>query len=93
MIDELLRPLADHLGTDVNTMYKSIFSGTSSTGVGIYITNISNLNWEFQLNLISLFWGSISCIILTLLSLMVSDVYKYCKKRLNKNPSEIDARR
>lgn len=92
-MNEILKPIAEKLGTDLQTMYKSIFSGTSSTGVGIYITNISNFSWEFQLNLISLFWGSISCIILTLLSLMVSDVYKYCKKRLNKNPSEIDARR
>ena len=84
MIDELLRPLADRLGTDINTMWKSIFSGTSSTGLGMYITNISNFNWEFELNVVSLFWGALSCIMLTLLSLLISDAYKYCKRKLCK---------
>lgn len=81
-MNEILRSLADKLGTDVQTMWKSIFSGTSSTGLGIYITNVSNFNWQFELNLVSLFWGALSCIVLTLLSLLVSDIYKFIKRKL-----------
>ena len=84
MINETLQAVANKLGTDIETMWKSIFSGTSSTGLGMYITNISNFNWEFELNVVSLFWGALSCIMLTLLSLLISDAYKYCKRKLCK---------
>lgn len=84
-MNELMKPIAKAFGTDVDTMWKSIFSGTSSTGVGIYMADISSLNWQFELNLISLFWGSMTCIVLTMLSLLVSDLYKFCKRKLFKS--------
>lgn len=81
-MNELLQPIAKAFGADMPTMYKSIASGTSSTGLGIYITNISSLNWQFELNLVSLVWGAVSCILLTVLSLFVSDAYKSIKKKI-----------
>ena len=84
MINETLQAIANKLGTDLETMWKSIFSGTSSTGVGIYITNMSGFNWQFELNFVSLIWGAVSCIVLTLLSLLISDAYKYVKKKICK---------
>lgn len=83
-MERVLEIVSRALGTDVETMWKSIFSGTSSTGLGIYIANVSQLNWHFELNIVSLVWGAVSCVILTLLSLLVSDLYKLCKKRLKK---------
>lgn len=81
-MNEILEPIARSFGTDIQTMWKSIASGTSSTGLGIYITNVSGWDFQFQLNLVSLFWGALSCILLTLLSLFVSDTYKFVKKKL-----------
>lgn len=84
-MNEILEPVARLFGTDIQTMWKSIFSGTSSTGLGIYITNVSGWNFQFELNIVSLFWGAISCVVLTLLSLFVSDCYKAIKKKIFKN--------
>jgi len=85
-MNEILEPLAKTFGTDIQTMWKSIASGTSSTGLGIYLTNISGLDFQFQVNIVSLFWGALSCIVLTILSLLVSDCYKSIKKKIiNKN--------
>lgn len=85
MIHDVLQKLSEKLGYDTQTIWKSTLSGTSSTGLGIYITKISNFNWQFELNFVSLFWGAISCIILTILSLAVSDLYKYIKKKIFAN--------
>ena len=79
-MSEIVKPLANFFGVDISTMWKSIFSGTSSTGVGIYIAKINNISWNFDINMISLFWGVVSCIVLTLVSLLVSDIYKSIKK-------------
>lgn len=83
-MNEILEPIAKLFGVDISTMWKSIFSGTSSTGVGIYIANIGGFDWQFQLNVVSLFWGALSCVVLTILSLLVSDIYKYIKKKIVK---------
>jgi hypothetical protein len=82
MMGEIVKPLANLFEVDISTMWKSIFSGTSSTGLGIYIARINNINWNFELNMISLCWGVLSAIILTLVSLSVSDLYKFIKKSI-----------
>lgn len=85
MIHEVIQYIAHTLKTDVSTMWKSIFSGTSSTGAGFYLAKINGFDWQFELNIVSLFWGAVSCILLTLLSLFVSDLYKkYIRKRIIK---------
>lgn len=80
-MNEILEPIAKYFGVDISTMWKSIASGTSSTGLGVYLTNASGFDFQFQLNIVSLFWGLISCILLTLVSLFVSDMYKLVKKK------------
>jgi len=81
-MDEILKPIANFFGVDISTMWKSIFSGTSSTGVGWYVANIHNFNWQFDVNFVSIVWAAISCVVLTVLSLMVSDLYKMIKKKI-----------
>jgi hypothetical protein len=94
-MSEIVKPLANFFGVDISTMWKSIFSGTSSTGVGIYIAKINNINWNFELNIVSLFWGAISAIILTLISLFVSDMYKSIKKYIitKREKKQLDKKR
>lgn len=82
MINEIIQPIAKALGVDINTMWKSIASGTSSTGVGFYIANIHQFNWQYDVNIVSLAWAALSCVVLTMLSLLVSDLYKLAKKKL-----------
>lgn len=73
--------LAGMLGTDTTTLYKSLFSGSTSTGAGIYITKIS-LDWQFDVNFVNVFWALITCVLMTLVSLTITDCYKSVKKRI-----------
>ena len=73
--------IANMLNTDTSTLWKSLFSGSTSTGAGIYITQL-NLNWEFSLNVVNVFWALITCILMTLISLTITDCYKSIKKRI-----------
>lgn len=80
-MDELVRPIADFFKVDISTMWRSAISGTSSTGIGIFVADAS-WNWRFEFNIISLFWATLSCIILTVLSMFVQDCYKSVKKKI-----------
>ena len=90
-MEELLRPIADLFKVDIATMWRSIVSGTSSTGIGIYIAD-SSWNWRFEFNMVSLFWATISCIILTVLSMFVQDCYRSVKKKIqDKRENKVDS--
>ena len=80
-MDELIRPIAEFFRVDISTMWRSLISGTSSTGIGIYVADAS-WNWRFEFNIISLFWATVSCIILTFLSMFIQDCYRYVKKKI-----------
>lgn len=88
-MDDLLKPIADFFNVDISTMWRSVVSGTSSTGVGMYMTNISGWNWRFEMNLISLFWGVVSCIVLTILSMFVQDCYRHVRNKIQ-NKKKVD---
>lgn len=83
-MNEFIKSIAVFFDVDTSTMWKSLASGGTSTGVGIYIADISSLQWQVELNLITLFWGAISCILLTVLSLAVQDIYKTVKSKLKR---------
>jgi hypothetical protein len=80
-MEELLKPIADFFNVDIATMWRSVVSGTSSTGIGIYVADAS-WNWRFEFNMVSLFWATVSCIILTVLSMFVQDCYRSVKKKI-----------
>jgi len=90
-MDELLKPIAEFFKVDISTMWRSVVSGTSSTGIGIYVAD-TNWNWKFEMNVVSLFWGILSCIILTILSMFIQDCYKSIRKKIqNKRDNKIDS--
>lgn len=76
----MFNKIAEVLGTDLPTLYKSIFTGSTSTGVGYLATAVNN-NWNIELHLIDIFWALITCILLTLVSLLITDCYKTLKKK------------
>ena len=89
-MEELLRPIADFFKVDIGTMWRSVVSGTSSTGIGIYVAD-SSWNWRFEFNMVSLFWATVSCIILTILSMFVQDCYRSVKKKIqDKRENKVD---
>ena len=89
-MEELLKPIADLFKVDIATMWRSIISGTSSTGIGMYVADAS-WNWRFEFNMVSLFWATISCIILTVLSMFVQDCYRSVKKKIqDKRENKVD---
>ena len=89
-MEELLRPIADFFKVDIGTMWRSVVSGTSSTGIGIYVADAS-WNWRFEFNMVSLCWATISCIVLTVLSMFVQDCYRCVKKKFKiKRGAKID---
>lgn len=88
---ELFKPIADFFKVDITTMWRSIVSGTSSTGIGMYVAD-SSWNWQIQFNIISLTWAIVSCIILTLLSMFIQDCYKTVKKKIqDKKDKKVDS--
>ena len=90
-MEELFKPIADFFKVDIGTMRRSITAGTSSTGIGIYVADTS-WNWRFEFNMVSLFWATVSCIILTVLSMFVQDCYKFCKKKIqDRKAKKVDA--
>ena len=90
-MDELFKPIADFFNVDLGTMWRSVTAGTSSTGIGIYIADAS-WNWRFEFNMVSLFWATVSCIILTVLSMFVQDCYKTVKKKIqDKKDKKVDS--
>jgi hypothetical protein len=73
--------IANMLNTDTSTLWKSLFSGSTSTGAGIYITNTS-LNWQFEANFINIAWALLTCILMTMVSLFITDCYKGIKAKI-----------
>lgn len=82
-MSEHLKLIAEKLGVDTGTMVKSLFSGSASYGVGAYIANIKTFQWETETHLVTLIWGALTCIILTILSSIVSDLYKLLKNKIS----------
>lgn len=81
---EYLKVLASKFGVDSSTMSKSLFSGGASYGVGNYIASVRTFQWETETHLVTLIWGALTCIVLTLLSSIMSDLYKLTKKKLTR---------
>jgi len=77
----MLKHIADMLGTDSSTLGKSMFSGGTSTGVGIYITQLQ-LEWQFDINIVNIFWALVTCVLMTFVSLLITDCYKSVKAKL-----------
>lgn len=89
-MEELLKPIADFFKVDISTMWRSIASGTSSTGIGMYVADAS-WNWRFEFNMISLFWATVSCILLTFLSMFIQDCYRSLKRKIQeKRDKKVD---
>ena len=78
---EIFNRIAEGLNTDTLTLFKSLFSGSTSTGAGIYMTNAS-LNWQFEMNFVNIIWALVTCILMTLVSLAITDTYKSIKKKI-----------
>lgn len=83
----MLRQIAEMLGTDPNTLGKSMFSGSTSTGAGIYITQMQ-LEWQFDVNIVNIFWALVTCVLMTLVSLFITDCYKSVRGKIRKRKEE-----
>jgi hypothetical protein len=87
MVGELFQKIAQMLNTDLSTLYKSVTVGSTSTAVGA-VAKAANQGWETQIHLIDIFWALLTCVLLTLTSLLITDLYKTIKKRICKNKGE-----
>lgn len=79
----MLNKISEMLGTDPSTLGKSLFSGGTSTGAGIYITQIQ-LEWQFDVNIVNVAWALVTCILMTMVSLFITDCYKETKNRIKR---------
>lgn len=80
-MEELFKKISEMLSTDIQTLYKSVILGTTSTGA-VEVAKVANSGWEIQSKSIDLCWAIITCIILTLVSLFVTECYKSIKKKV-----------
>lgn len=80
-MEELFKKISEMLSTDIQTLYKSFILGTTSTGA-VEVAKVANSGWELQSKSIDLCWAIVTCIILTLVSLFVTECYKSIKKKV-----------
>lgn len=83
MIDRI----ANMFNVDLNTLYKSLGISGTSTG-GVYIARAQSMNWEFQANIVDLVWAVVTCIVLTVISLLVTKLCRKIEKVLSKPKKE-----
>lgn len=80
----IFQKIAEMLSTDIQTLYKSFLVGSTSTGAGA-VAKAANTGWNLEVRGMDLCWALITCIILTLVSLFITDLYKTVKKRICNN--------
>lgn len=81
MIGELFQKAADMLNTDIQTLYRSVFIGTTSTGA-VEVVKVANTGWNLSGRSIDLVWAILTCIILTAISFIVTECLKQIKKNI-----------
>lgn len=79
----MFEKIAQMFNTDLTTLYRSIGIGGTSTGVG-YIVQVETIGWNLHGNLINLCWAILTCIIMTLVSLSITKIYRKIEKHFDK---------
>lgn len=83
----MLDKIAQMFNTDLTTLYKSMGIGGTSTGVG-YVIQAERVGWNFHGNLINLCWAVLTCIILTMVSLSITKLYRKIERHYDKKKTK-----